>query len=304
MIGRNITNIAVSVHQRLLNKAKESARPFNELLQNFAIERFIYRLSKSPHANGFILKGALVFSAWSGQASRPTKDIDLLGRIDNDTEVIVAAMRDTCGVIVEPDGMSFDSEKVVASRITEDADYEGVRVRIPGKLGNARVSLQIDIGFGDIIVPGPRRITYPSLLDFPAPELKGYTLESTIAEKFQAMVKRGVLNSRMKDFYDIWLLSCMFDFEGDTLAEAMERTFKNRKTQMPALPTIFDAYFGEAGDKKIQWAGFLKKSKLKNAPETFGEVLSAITAFLGPLVASLAHRRPFQRRWKAPGPWQ
>ena len=155
------------MHQRLLNKAKESSRPFNELLQRFAIERFIYRLSKSPHADRFILKGALMFSAWSGSGSRPTMDIDLLGRIDNSLDAIAAAMKDACGMVVEADGMFFDAETVTAARITEDAEYEGVRVRVQGGLGNARVSLQIDIGFGDVIVPGPSKVAYPALLDFP-----------------------------------------------------------------------------------------------------------------------------------------
>ena len=152
-MAKSAKNIAASVHQRLLNKTKESSRPFNELLQYFAIERFIYRLSKSPHADKFILKGALMFSAWCGPASRPTMDIDLLGIIDNRLEVIIAAMKDACLMDAEADGISFNAETVEAVRITEDAEYEGVRVRVHGSLGNARVSIQIDIGFGDVIVP-------------------------------------------------------------------------------------------------------------------------------------------------------
>lgn len=180
-MARNIKNTAASVHQLLLNKAKESSRPFNEFLQRFAIERFIYRLSMSPHADRFILKGALMFSVWIGPGSRSTMDIDLLGRIDNSPEVIVAVMKDVCEMDVEADGMSFNAETVTAARITEDAEYEGIRVRVQSNLGNARISLQIDIGFGDEIVPGPSRVAYPALLDFPSSELNGYTMESTIA---------------------------------------------------------------------------------------------------------------------------
>jgi hypothetical protein len=143
--------------------------------------------------------------------------------------VIVAAMKDACSVNVEADGMSFDAGSVTAARITEDAEYEGVRVRVQGSLGNARVSLQVDIGFGDVIVPAPSKVAYPALLDFPPPELNGYTMESTIVEKFQAMVKLGVLNSRMKDFYDIWMLSRTFDFKGETLAEAVEKNIREPK---------------------------------------------------------------------------
>ena len=186
-MAKSVKNIVASVHQRLLNKAKESSRPFNELLQYFAIERFIYRLSKSPHADKFILKGALMFAAWYRPASRPTMDIDLLGKIDNSLEVITATIKDPCLMDVEADGISFNAETVAAVRITEDAEYEGVRVRVHGSLGKARVSIQIDIGFGDIIVPNPSTVLYPAILDFPAPELKGYTMESTIAEKFQAI---------------------------------------------------------------------------------------------------------------------
>jgi hypothetical protein len=303
-MAKNIRNTAASVHQRLLNIAKESSRPFNELLQHYAIERFIYRLSKSTHADNFILKGALMLSAWSGAASRPTMDIDLLGRIDNSVEVIVVAMKGACGMAVENDGMSFNPEKVSAVRIAEDAEYEGVRVRVQGSLGKARVSLQIDIGFGDVIVPGPSRVTYPTLLDFPAPVLKGYSMESSIAEKYQAMVKLGGLNSRMKDFYDIWMLSRVFDFKGKTLAEAVEKTFKNRKTPIIAAPAVFQRSFAEDEDKQIQWIGFIKKAKLIGTPGAFGEVVTAVSVFLEPVAVALSKQQSFRSMWKAPGPWK
>ncbi len=299
----NVKNIAASVHQRLLAKARESSRPFNELLQHFAIERFIYRISRSPLASRFVLKGALLFSVWSGPGSRPTMDIDLLGKIDNRLEVIIAAMKEACEIDVEEDGMSFMAETVTTARITEDAEYEGVRVRIQGSLGKARVFLQIDIGFGDVIVPGPIEVRYPALLDFPAPELRGYTMESTIAEKFQAMIKLGVLNSRMKDFYDIWFLSRRFDFKGEILAEAIEKTLKNRRTPIPTAPTVFTPTFGKDADKQVQWRGFIRKAKLADAPVVFEDIVAAVKVFLEPLVDSLAGRRMFHGTWNAPGPW-
>ncbi len=297
-------NIAASTHQRLLNIAKDSSRPFNELLQHFAIERFMYRLSKSSDANRFILKGALMFSAWSGPGSRPTMYIDFLGKIENNLEVIIASLKSACDVEVVADGMYFEADTVTATRITEDAEYEGVRARIQGNLGNARISLQVDIGFGDSIVPGARKITYPILLDFPSPELNGYTMESSIAEKFQAMVKRGVLNSRMKDFYDIWILSRRFNFNGETLARAVQATFRNRKTPIVSDPVVFDQTFAYDGDKSIQWKGFIKKAKLTSAPEDFETVVTAIKLFLEPLTISLAKDRPFRDAWNAPGPWR
>jgi predicted nucleotidyltransferase component of viral defense system len=231
-------------------------------------------------------------------------DIDLLGKIDNSLEVIVAAMKDTCRMDVEEDGMSFDPKTVTAARITEDAEYQDVRVRAQGSLGNARVFLQIDIGFGDVIVPGPTRVAYPALLDFPAPKLNGYSMESTIAEKFQAMVKLGILNSRMKDFYDIWMLARTFDFKGELLAEAVAKTFENRNTPLTVDPVVFEPSFVEAENKKAQWRAFLRKDKLTNVPEAFDDVVAIIKVFLEPLITSLAEKRVFRNIWKARGPWR
>ncbi|BBO73878.1 hypothetical protein DSCW_12950 [Desulfosarcina widdelii] len=296
-------NIAASVHQRLLDKARQSSRPFNELLQYFAIERFIYRIAKSSYANRFILKGALMFSAWSGALSRPTMDIDLLGKIDNQLDTITAAIKEACLMEVEEDGICFDAETVNAVRITEDAEYEGVRVRVHGNMGKTRISIQIDIGFGDVVVPSPERVSYPTLLDFPAPELNGYTMESTIAEKFQAMVKLGVVNSRMKDFYDIWVLSRTFNFTGEILAEAIEKTFENRKTTLNRNSVIFDPSFGKDKAKNVQWQGFIRKAKLDNAPDSFQDVIADLKIFLEPIASSIDMGQAFTSTWTAPGPW-
>ena len=303
-MAKSVTNTAASVHQRLLNKAKETARPFNELLQHYAIERFLYRLSESSQADRFILKGALMFSAWRGLKSRPTMDIDFLGIIDNSVDVVAAVMKEVCRVDVKSDGMTFHGDTVTAERITADAEYEGVRLRLCSNLGNARVPLQIDIGFGDVIVPGPIKVVYPTLLEFPPPKLNGYTMESSIAEKFQAMVKLGILNSRMKDFYDIWILSRSFDFRGKLLAEAIERTFENRKTPITVNPTFFAPSFATDEDKQIQWQGFVKKAKLGNAPGAFMEVVTDVKIFLEPLVVAIFERERFYRHWTAPGPWR
>ncbi|MFH0779098.1 MAG: nucleotidyl transferase AbiEii/AbiGii toxin family protein [Candidatus Eisenbacteria bacterium] len=302
-MARDVTSIAASVHQRLLDRARESGRPFNELLQHFAIERFIYRLSKSRRADSFILKGALMLSVWSGATSRPTKDIDLLGRIDNSLEVITVAMKDVCEMDVEADGMVFDGDSVTAARITEDAEYQGVRVRLKAALGNARVSIQVDVGIGDVVFPRPLDIEYPALLDFPSARLKGYTMESTIAEKFHAMVILGVLNSRMKDFYDVWMLSRTYDLAGGILAEAIEKTFEARRTPLTAVPAVFEPSFANDGGKQVQWAAFVGKTMLNDAPQSFSEVAAAVTSLLKPPALALAESRPFSAMWKAPGPW-
>jgi predicted nucleotidyltransferase component of viral defense system len=297
-------NIAASVHQRLLNKAKEFSRPFNELLQYYAIERFIYRLSMTAHAKRFILKGALMFRVWNAPVSRSTRDIDFLGRIDNSTEAIAAAMKVACEKKVKADGMTFDSKTVTATIITEGADYAGVRVRLRGNLGNARISLQVDIGFADVVFPDAAEIAYPTILDFPAPNLKGYSMESTIAEKLQAMVKLGILNSRMKDFYDIWLLSHQFDFKGLTLATAIERTFGNRKTALSAEPEVFQSSFSEDITKQAQWRAFVRRARLEDTPMDFNEVVAGIRDFLYPILKALAEKQRFQKKWTSPGPWR
>jgi len=230
-------------------------------------------------------------------------DIDLLGKIENSPEIIAATIKDACRMDIEDDGMTFNADTVSAGTITTDAGYAGVRVRLRGNLGNARITLQIDIGFGDEIVPGPRKVVFPVILDFPAPELNGYTMESTIAEKFHAMVRRGVLSSRMKDFYDVWKLSRKYDFKGEVLARAVTKTFANRNTTITGDPAVFDPSFGEDAVKMIQWRGFLGKAKLADAPTEFRDVVADIKTFLQPPAISLAGGRPFRGTWKAPGPW-
>jgi len=298
-----LKNVAASVHQRLLNKARATGRPFNELLQYFAMERFLYRLAASPHRDGFVLKDALMLAAWKAPLSRPTRDIDLLGRTRNDLEAIASVVRDVCRQTVEPDGLDFASDTVSAQRITEGAEYEGVRVRLLGHLGNARITLQLDIGFGDVVVPSPVEVAYPTLLDFPPPTLRGYTMESTIAEKLQAMVTLGELNSRMKDFYDIWLLSRHFDFDGATLARAIASTFAARGTDIPQSPVALTAPFAESDAKRAQWQAFLRRNRLDGVPADFPEVVAALAAFLAPVLVELAAGQSLTAHWPARGPW-
>ncbi len=214
-------NVAASVHQRLLNQARATDRPFNELLQYFALERFLYRLGQSPYARHFVLKGALMFMVWQGPYARSTRDIDLLGRIENTPERLIDVMQAVCQVeVAVDDGLRFQPDNISAERITEAADYQGVRVVVPALLGSARILVRVDVGFGDALVPGPVPVQLPTILDFPAPQLQGYSRESAIAEKFQAMVYLGEINSRMKDFFDIWTLASSMEFDGLALAEA------------------------------------------------------------------------------------
>jgi hypothetical protein len=231
-------------------------------------------------------------------------DIDLLGLIDNSIEDIVAVTKNICSQEVEPDGITFDPSGIEGERITEDADYGGVRVRFRGSLGTAHITMQLDIGFGDMVIPAVDSLEYPTILDLPAPKLRGYSKESTIAEKFEAMVKLGILNSRMKDFFDIWLMSRQFDFEGQRLAAAIEKTFSTRGTDIQSEPIALTNSFAEDPAKIAQWRGFIRKNRLTNVPENLGEVITAIATFLAPIAKSMAVNLPFEATWIAPGPWR
>jgi len=192
---------------------------------------------------------------------------------------------------------------IEAERIAEDADYKGIRVRFRGSLGTAQIVMQLDIGFGDILVPSPEPTNYPTILDLPAPQLLGYTKESTIAEKFETMVKLGILNSRMKDFFDIWLMLRQFDFDGATLSAAIIKTFSTRGTSIQPEPITLTSTFAKDTDKAVQWRGFIRKNRLTDVPQNFPEVITAIASFLGPIAKTLAGGHSFRGTWKAPGPW-
>jgi predicted nucleotidyltransferase component of viral defense system len=303
MIRKDIKNLQASIRQRLENQARKVGRPFNEVLHYYAMERFLYRLSKSKHADKFVLKGALLLVVWRASQTRPTRDIDFLGQLSNRLPTIASAVRDICQQEVEPDGLAFDPQSITTTRIAEDADYEGVRVKLHGRLGPARLFIQVDVGFGDVIVPAPILGEYPTLLDLPAPRLYTYTRETTIAEKFEAMTKLGTLNSRMKDFFDIWLLSRQFEFDGDTLSEAISKTFVHRGTQIQLHPEGWSARFIEDPRKIAQWRAFCRNTGLKQAPTDFGDVVHGVAGFLTPVAHALVEHRAFKDRWQPPGPW-
>ena len=194
------------------------------------MERFLYRLSQTEHVDSFVLKGALLFRIWGTPDSRATRDIDFLAYLDNSPDKLAAIIHNVCAADSLDDGLEFDPETVQAQRIKEDADYEGVRIRFRGQLGNARIHMQVDVGFGDLIHPDAVQVDYPALLDLPAPSLRIYPPETVVAEKAEAMVHLGSLNSRMKDFHDIWRMSQQFNFKGTDLCEALRGTFAKRET--------------------------------------------------------------------------
>ena len=263
------------------------------------MERFLYRLSQSTHKRSFTLKGALLLWVMQGPDIRPTRDIDMLGQTSNRPEAILAQVSDMLATGVVDDGLSFEANTLKAEAITEDADYQGIRVTFTGLLGNAKIPMQLDIGFGDIIFPLPSWQTFPALLDFPTDKILCYSPESSIAEKFQAMIKLGEINSRMKDFYDIWSLSRQHSFTLSNLAGAITRTFANRHTELPEtnpFPTAF------VDSKQPQWQAFRKRLGQPHVPEAFSEIVAAVLEFLAPVIEKTA-ADPVQKIWHPPGPW-
>ena len=256
------------------------------------MERFLYRLSQSEHVDKFVLKGALLLTAWRAPLSRPTMDIDLLGRTSNNLDVIQAVIRDVCSVETTPDGIVFDPKTVAVERIKEEADYEGVRVRFRGNLSGARVSMQIDVGFGDDVYPEPQSVEYPTILDFASPVLPAYSAETVVAEKLEAMVKLGPINTRMKDFFDVWLLADLYEFDGKALAESVRRTFTRRETPLEPEPFGLSAAFVEDPTKQQQWQPLRRRARDTAAPSMLPDVATTIRNFTSPILEALTKNWP------------
>jgi hypothetical protein len=302
MTVKKVKNVAASIRQKLLNKSKEENRPFEEFARRYAIERFLYRLSKSGYRERLILKGALMFAVWKQSIYRPTLDIDMLGRMNNDAATLEKCICDICLEKVENDGIVFDPVTVRSEGITKDADYVGRRISFVGKIENMRIPMQIDIGFGDAVFPEPDRITMPSFFGMPAVQLLGYTRESAIAEKYHTMVQMAELNSRMKDFYDIWVLSTTFDFSLERISQAIKFTFEKRNVPIAEEIAAFTDAFAEG--KQGQWTAFRHKITAAEAPASFREVMGQVKKFLRPAVRSLLLKTSEFSYWKSPDHWE
>lgn len=300
------TNTAASVKQRLLNRARAQKEDFNLLLIKYALERVLYRIGQSPHRYGLVLKGALLFELWTDQTHRPTRDADFLSQGENTLERFQKVFEEICELTVADDGLRFDAASVKVGRIKEDQDYEGIRVTFLGYLENARLPVQIDIGFGDAITPEPVWTSYPTLLENPSPILLAYPRETVVAEKFEAMVKLGIANTRMKDFHDLKTLASLFPFSSPSLSEAIRRTFERRKTRLPqeTLPTTLTPEFYNDATKQKQGDAFVSKNKLYIAPITLQEVTASIQAFVIPVLPSSASENVPDLKWEPGGPWQ
>lgn len=297
--------LSQSVKQRLLNLSQQQREPFNPLLIRYGIERLLYRLTQTPHAGDFVLKGATLFAVWAGKPHRPTQDVDLLGFGAPDVDRLVRIFREVCLAEVVADGLTFDPGSVRAAAIREGNIYDGVRVRLDAALGKAKVPIQVDVGFGDAITPEPSEQSIGPMLDFPAPVLRAYRPETVVAEKLHAMIVLGMANSRMKDYFDLWTISRTMIFDGPTLALALAATFERRETPLPSgTPVGLTPAFAADAAKRAQWVAFCRKmGPGVDAPE-LADAVAVIGAFVGPVLRAAAIGDAHEMRWTPTDQWR
>jgi len=295
--------LPASIRAKLLNHARTLGLEYNRVLDRYALERYLYRLSKSIYADRFVLKGALLMLVWLGETIRPTRDADLLGYGDLDKTALKQIFQEICSVPVEPDAIEFQQDTVKVEDIRKNDPYGGRRVTLKSQLGNARIDVQVDVGIGDVIVPEPLWLDYPSLLGLPSARLRAYQPETTIAEKLHAMVVLGLPNSRMKDFFDIAALAEREHFDGKKLGSAITATFERRSTALPVNPAAFTPEFAANPTKQQQWNVFLGTSGLMDKV-TLDTRVAIIRGFLGPLLERLTRGQIFSGSWSPGGPWK
>lgn len=296
------TNMAASVRAKLKNLADRERLDFQSVLTRYGIERFLYRLSRSPHANRFILKGASLFVAWAGHPHRATRDLDLLGFGASDVETVMREFQEIVVTEVEADGLVFDPAQTRGAPIKEGQKYRGVRLHLCATLGNARVPVQVDVGFGDAVEP--EVASYPTLLDLPAPRLRLYSRETVVAEKLHAMVVLGLLNGRLKDYYDVWYLSQTTAFDAARLGTAIARTFAVRNTPIPGtLPDAMTSRFVEVPGKPQMWSGFVRKASLPATTPSLTELVEAVAAFAWPILRAEGQKHRLSSTWTPGQGW-
>lgn len=290
-----VTNIAASKRAKLSSLARTQGRSAELIFLLYMEERLLYRISRSNLSDKFVLKGGLLLYSLFGQTARPTRDIDLLGiDLPVQPEELAALFSPVCRMDF-PDGVQFDAETVQAEVIREGAHYQGVRLSVVARLGQVQNTVQLDVGFHDAVTPAPHQMEYPVLLDDPAPVLPVYTLESVIAEKFEAMISLGQINGRMKDFYDVYQLARHADYSGPVLQEAVTRTLQRRRTVCPIQPDIFSTEFAVDLGRLRMWTAFLRNSAAD--PVEFAEVMRLLQVFLGPIYAARTSGSPVTGTW-------
>ncbi|OFW66105.1 MAG: hypothetical protein A2Y74_02945 [Actinobacteria bacterium RBG_13_63_9] len=304
MKGERPKDLPRSVRERLVALSHQRGEDPNLVLTRYAAERLLYRLSRSAHRSAFILKGAMLFLTWGGYPHRPTRDVDLLGFGGLSLARLREIMAEICLTPVEDDGLRFDPETIRVEEIRERDDYGGLRVRLVAMLGTSRLSVQVDVGIGDLVVPVPTEIEFPTLLPFPAPRVRAYGREAVIAEKLHAMVALGLVNSRMKDFFDLWTIATSCTVDGTVLRDAIAATFPVRRTGIPREePVAFTEAFATAAEKTAQWSAFLDRDGLPDHGTGLVGVVAAIRRFLLKPLKAARDGEPFEMVWAPGGPW-
>ena len=295
-------NMAASVRDRLKVLARTRGENFDLMLVRYGIERLLYRLSRSPWEKNYVLKGAMLFTVWAGALHRETRDLDLMGFGDSSVGSLVENFRAICAVAVPDDGLVFVD--VRGETIQALQDYGGARLTVLAKLTTARITIQVDVAFGNRITPRARRIEFPVLLDFPAPRLRAYPVETVVAEKLQAMVDLGLRNGRLKDYFDLWHLGRTVRFDGSLLVQAVRATFIQRKTPIPLNePAGLTSRFYDDAARETQWRAFLRKVGDGNSDTALSDVVKFLRLFLLPLLKAAGAEAPFPKVWEPGGPW-
>lgn len=293
---------AASVKAKLTNQSRERGEELQNLLMRFASERFLYRLSVSEHKEKFLLKGAALFAFWFNQPHRPTKDLDLLGSGANDIPTLETIIREICKIDGE-DGLQFLIDSVKGKKIREEEIYQGVRLTFLAMLERARIPVQVDVGFGDAVTPKAEKETLPTILDLPAPQIKIYPKETVIAEKFEAMVKLGIGNSRMKDFWDVRYLIKEFEFDGALLQKAVKATFASRQTPFPqSLPLALTDEFAANPSIIPRWNAFVKRNRIIIEID-FASIIENLREFFAPIIEAETDNKTFNKYWTAEQKW-
>jgi predicted nucleotidyltransferase component of viral defense system len=298
-------NVADSVRERLRRHARPGSGGYLLALKRYAIERLLYRIAQSGERDRLILKGAMLFTLWGKELARPTRDLDLLGSGPPTSEHFSRVFQGICATPVEDDGLSFPAESIRADRILAGEEYVGVRLNLVALLQRSRIPVQVDIGFGDDVVPAPTLATFPSILDLPAPRIRAYPKEAVVAEKLHAMIRHGDRNTRAKDFYDVYVLAKAFAFDGSLLSQSIVATFRRRATPLPVVAEHSMAPAWYASPERMEfWRAYLRRDDLTAAPEDLRVLGESVLGFLWPAVRCVGGGKPFKEHWQPGGPWK
>lgn len=302
-MAKVLKNVDASIRAKLAEIARRDGENFENVLVRYASERFLYRLSKSVHKDKFLLKGAALLSLWFNERHRPTRDLDFLGFGASDIPTLEEIIKEICRIDFA-DGLQFLADTVTGEKIREEEAYQGVRLEFRAMLGNARIPIRVDIGFGDAVTPQYEDVEFPTILDSPAARIKVYPKETVIAEKFEAMVRFGIANSRMKDFWDVHLLISEFDFEGNVTQSAVVATFENRRTPFPTgVPIALTRDFSQNLRVVGLWSAFLSRNRIERFTD-LTEVIAKLNEFFTPIVTSVQTQTAFNKNWSPRTGWQ